>query len=186
MTGKMKELSMQEEWEDDYTWDDASARHVDSIITKPHAINDLLRDLRDMLNFMIDAFWGRNKVDDILMDDSRSLSWLRLGRIAAAYGYRNKIYKKGPNTSIDLAALLVRKQHDYGHENIARFGAEGLLVRVHDKVARLENLTGWDKKPKMESVKDTIDDIIGYCVIGLMIEDDTFFLELKSSTVVEE
>jgi hypothetical protein len=36
--------------------------------------------------------------------------------------------------------VLVKKQKDYGPENIRRFGRQGLLVRLHDKVARLENL----------------------------------------------
>ena len=87
--------------------------------------------------------------------------------------------------STELAAkkvgvLLASKQRDYGHQNIARFGRTGLMIRMHDKIARLENLqqkTGL--RPANESVTDNLLDVIGYSAIGLMWENGTFMLELK-------
>jgi len=73
---------------------------------------------------------------------------------------------------------LVRKQHDYGHHNIARFGRAGLLVRMHDKVARLENLLEFLKSPENESVVDNFIDVIGYASIGIMWEKNWFLLPL--------
>lgn len=81
---------------------------------------------------------------------------------------------------IDVYDTLVRKQSDYGHENISRFGLDGLLVRTHDKIARLENLLQQTaNSPQNESVEDTLMDIVGYSAIGLMWEQNTFNLELK-------
>lgn len=74
---------------------------------------------------------------------------------------------------------LVRKQRDYGHENIRRFGLQGLLVRIHDKVARLENLVSNGGTPNNESIEDTLLDIVGYSAIGIMWEKGDFLLELK-------
>lgn len=34
--------------------------------------------------------------------------------------------------------LLCRKQHDYGHRNITKFGLIGVAVRMCDKIARAE------------------------------------------------
>ena len=45
----------------------------------------------------------------------------------------------------ELALVLAAKQADYGHNNILRYGKTGLSVRIHDKIARMENLIS-DKK----------------------------------------
>ena len=79
-----------------------------------------------------------------------------------------------------IGCLLDRKQHDYGHENINSFGHFGVVVRLNDKVARLKNLTMRNLLPSNESLIDTYEDIIGYCVILLMIHDNTFQLELDN------
>lgn len=78
----------------------------------------------------------------------------------------------------DISDVLVRKQRDYGHENISRFGRIGLLVRCHDKVARLENLEAKGVDPQNESVSDNYMDVIGYSAIGMMWERGWFKLQL--------
>jgi hypothetical protein len=86
-----------------------------------------------------------------------------------------------------MANLLASKQHDYGHKNIDRFGLKGIVVRLNDKYERLANLEftrqffedGNTVVPKVnETIHDTLMDIVGYCVLGLMVLDDTFKLEL--------
>lgn len=86
-----------------------------------------------------------------------------------------------------MAHLLSSKQHDYGHKNIDRFGIKGIIVRLNDKYERLANLEfsrmflkeGKATSPRInESFIDTLVDIVGYCVIGLMVLDETFKLEL--------
>lgn len=79
----------------------------------------------------------------------------------------------------EVHKILMRKQKDYGPENIRRFGRQGLMVRLHDKVARLENLDGDGREPENESIKDTFIDIIGYCAIGMMWERNEFLLPLE-------
>lgn len=81
-------------------------------------------------------------------------------------------------TKVKVLDTLVCKQRDYGKDNISRFGTSGLLIRVHDKLARLKNLmeksgNNFNKAIAMnsvsdESIIDTLIDIIGYSVIGLM------------------
>lgn len=77
-----------------------------------------------------------------------------------------------------IVQTLVRKQMDYGHENISRFGRQGLIVRVHDKIARLNNLLKRKHGPQNESIDDTYLDIVGYASIGMMWERGWFHLEL--------
>lgn len=81
-------------------------------------------------------------------------------------------------TKVKILDTLISKQKDYGKNNISRFGTSGLLIRVHDKLARLKNLmdksnNNFNKAISINSVEDesiidTFIDIIGYSVIGLM------------------
>lgn len=77
-----------------------------------------------------------------------------------------------------MLETLCRKQNDYGHGNILRFGLFGVLVRMSDKVERLKNLEKTGRKALNESTHDTLLDIVGYSIIALMLLDDTFKLEL--------
>jgi len=69
--------------------------------------------------------------------------------------------------------LLVKKQLDYGPKNIANApgGAlNGLLVRMHDKIARLNHLIYEVKDtPQNESIEDSFVDLLNYSAIALMV-----------------
>jgi len=76
------------------------------------------------------------------------------------------------NVLIEALNLLVKKHEDYGPKNISEApgGAlQGLLVRLHDKMARLKNLTDNNKTPNNESIEDTFIDIINYATIALLV-----------------
>ena len=81
----------------------------------------------------------------------------------------------------EVTDVLVKKQRDYGPENIRRFGRQGILIRMHDKIARLENLLATGATPNNESIADTFLDIIGYSAIGIMWESGTFLLPLRKT-----
>ena len=82
-----------------------------------------------------------------------------------------------------LLELLIAKQHDYGHMNIQRFGIEGIIVRMHDKIARLENLSmrSYDMGDEAlnESTEDTIIDLVGYCIIACMYSFGIWMLPMQ-------
>jgi hypothetical protein len=102
-------------------------------------------------------------------------NWVKIG--ASAVLLNPELFKS--LTVAEVTATLIRKQKDYGPENIRRFGRQGLLVRMHDKVARLENLASTGRVPSNESVEDTYLDIVGYSAIGIMWEEGTFLLPLE-------
>jgi hypothetical protein len=83
----------------------------------------------------------------------------------------------------EMHRLLCRKQHDYGHGNISKFGLIGVAVRMCDKIARAENMTkkGGASAQVTEPLKDAYEDIIGYAVIAVMLYRNTFMLPLDSS-----
>jgi len=77
--------------------------------------------------------------------------------------------------SDEALGILISKHKDYGPTNIsdAPGGAlNGLRVRLHDKVARLNNLVDKGTDPNHESLYDTFLDIANYGIIGMMILND--------------
>jgi hypothetical protein len=79
-----------------------------------------------------------------------------------------------------LLPTIAKKQHDYGHENIIWGGTDGVILRMHDKIARIENLQRREVSAHNESLADSWLDIAGYAVIGLMLENGTFNLSLAA------
>ena len=79
----------------------------------------------------------------------------------------------------EVADLVIRKQKDYGHDNINAFGEFGLIVRTNDKLARLHNLHCKGSQGITEPRIDAWKDIAGYALIALMLDEGTFNLELK-------
>ncbi len=102
-----------------------------------------------------------------------SLLWTEIGIEAIQELRMHNVWDSG-----EMCTLLASKQHDYGHGNITAFGLKGVLVRLSDKVERLINLKSKKSKARNESLFDTLRDIVGYCVIALMLNDETFNLEL--------
>jgi hypothetical protein len=72
----------------------------------------------------------------------------------------------------ELGDLLLSKHLDYGPKNIslAPGGAiNGLRVRMHDKLARINNLVDSGADPQHESLEDSFKDMANYAIIGLLV-----------------
>tara|TARA_R100000742_G_C4276496_1_gene97627 strand:- start:1715 stop:2200 length:486 start_codon:yes stop_codon:yes gene_type:complete len=150
------------------TWDEAAERHVFRIWDNSSNLHfeDPVKQIRKHVDRMIDTFFhGDAELES-------EFWWLNLGGLVLlAYGDLDPY---------EVSRILADKQRDYGPNNIARFAEKGLILRLHDKVARLENLLSSSSAAKNESIADTYLDIIGYSVIGLMWMNDEFFNPLKS------
>ncbi len=181
-------------------------RQAQSSITSSENFGNLNPELETFLLFQRDLdiqFEGMINSSNWFAADQMywAEEWKMLGAIAASGGMKNgsflpdaaggSTYKKMENLSASgtgvfdswmireqITETLIRKQHDYGHHNISRFGRHGLLVRVHDKIARLKNLMLQSAAPNNESISDTYTDIVGYSAIGIMWERGWFGLEL--------
>jgi hypothetical protein len=76
--------------------------------------------------------------------------------------------------------LLVERQRKYGHKNILTFGVAGLLVRMSDKVARIENMLVHGQTDFQDDLwLDAFIDLVGYGVILSMLMQETFTTELS-------
>ena len=70
--------------------------------------------------------------------------------------------------------LLLSKHKDYGPKNIAQSpgGAlNGLRVRIHDKIARINHLVDSGADPEHESLRDSFIDLANYATIALLVID---------------
>lgn len=71
----------------------------------------------------------------------------------------------------EVKKTLIAKNEDYGGASFD-LGLIGNMVHIHDKESRYRTLV--EKKEgeisaNYESIEDTLKDLIGYCVIGLLI-----------------
>lgn len=84
----------------------------------------------------------------------------------------NKFMQKVSLLYTELEDLLLSKHRDYGPSNIsdAPGGAlNGLRVRMHDKLARINNLVDSGASPEHESLEDSFKDMANYAIIGLLV-----------------
>lgn len=134
----------------------------------------LIRFMRFRFDAALAAVDNYNYVTEKSLVNDGQVLWSFVGRhalnILTITGWR-------PDKQ-DMIATLIRKQKDYGPENIARFGNIGLLIRMHDKIARLENIYAkcdgeFNAAVNVnavsdETIIDTLIDIVGYSAIALM------------------
>lgn len=94
----------------------------------------------------------------------------------------------------EVADLVIKKQRDYGKDNILKYedfmkqvvGKDyrvgvGVLARLSDKMERLKNLYKKGTEPENESIEDTFHDIIGYAIVALLLLRNQFKLPLRTS-----
>jgi hypothetical protein len=75
----------------------------------------------------------------------------------------------------DNADLLLRKHADYGPKNISQSPGgplNGLRVRMHDKMARINHLIDSGATPENESLRDSYQDLANYATIAMLVLDD--------------
>lgn len=140
-------------------------------------------NLRNAINYYIksDLYLGKILCDDNDKQDREEHKYLWSIITSNAIKAINNYYPNQKARLLDVLLVVINKQKDYGHHNVAMFGITGLVIRLHDKIARAENLI---QKPHMEnavageSLHDTFLDMIGYSIIATMWLNNTFMYEL--------
>lgn len=160
-------------------WQDAACCALEYIYDVVAEMRDAeydphLPDLRNIIDDGIGSFFDQPSFPNV----GRFAFWRDLGATGVVLSQK---FCDRPMRQMFVYETLVRKQTDYGHDNIARFGSRGLLVRMHDKVARLENIVSKGADPKNESLFDNFMDVVGYSAIGCMWEADEFLLPLADA-----
>lgn len=153
------------------TWDEAAEEAIKIIFSLVlPAGNTDIKILREELDDFIGSLYDRRGGDV-----QAKVQFANLGADAIQVAKKNGIEL----IEEECVRILIKKQKDYGPENIRRFGRQGLMVRIHDKIARLENLYNSGREPENETIYDTYLDIVNYTAIGIMWESNRFLLPLK-------
>ncbi|MDR6779442.1 polyhydroxyalkanoate synthesis regulator phasin [Paenibacillus peoriae] len=75
------------------------------------------------------------------------------------------------NICNEVESLLKKKNHDYGNSfsiQFEKYGILSALIRMDDKMRRLENLLNGNKAQVEESIEDTLQDLVGYGTLALV------------------
>lgn len=75
----------------------------------------------------------------------------------------------------EILEMLLKKNEDYGSASFD-LGLNGNMVHIYDKACRFKSLVEKVNRGEManyESIEDTLKDIIGYGIIGLLISNRT-------------
>lgn len=75
-----------------------------------------------------------------------------------------------------LTILVVTKGKRYGKDNILKFGLRGIVIRTYDKIERGINHLFNGAPLGKEGMLDTMGDISGYGIIGVLLEKNWFDL----------
>ena len=148
----------------------------------------VIEDKQDVL----DAFkeirkeWGGCISDNLLLIEKEidsiryRLDRMPADRINWVYVFKNLCNRMMDLISINdfdreaLAILLVEKHLKYGPAALTKWGAVGILIRIDSKLQRAKNLklteAYIDPSDLKESLSDTMNDMVGYCVLGFIIE----------------
>ena len=71
----------------------------------------------------------------------------------------------------EVRDLLKRKNSDYGDsfsKQFAKYGVLSGLIRLDDKMSRLDNLADGGNDSVGESIEDTLADLAGYAILTLV------------------
>ena len=74
----------------------------------------------------------------------------------------------------NMAKTYAAKNHDYGNsfeQSLDKFGLVASVVRLGDKMNRIESLTKKEAQVKDESIKDTLLDMANYAIMTIMWMD---------------
>lgn len=153
------------------TWREAAelaAQDIYACVRKSPLVT--VEDIRQHHDSFIDTFF-KTPGSDLLI-----ARWTTLGSMALEFAAK----EGSPISQKTLVTTLCKKQHDYGPLNILRFDQQGVMIRVWDKISRLDNLTrrAYDPAVENESTIDTLLDIAGYSAIGIMLRRGWFRLPL--------
>lgn len=93
------------------------------------------------------------------------------------------------DTMKSVLAVVVMKQYDYGPQNILWGGAEGIALRMHDKLARIQHLMERGTEGANEPLSDSWLDLVGYAIVAVMLANGTFespmMADLQEQVAVE-
>lgn len=87
--------------------------------------------------------------------------------------------------------MLIRKHINYGPNNLKRFGLDGIIIRMTDKIERLINLAYHKPVEQIngdaaKSIKRELMDLAGYSIQGILLLEGKLDWPLKQKEEQEQ
>lgn len=155
------------------TWEEAAHEAAKTIPENPIPLMFGDTQLEEIESYLDEMHEGRNSVDRFL--------WIADDALQAFCTFVDVTRERALQVAVET---IIAKQHDYGHQNILWGGLQGIVLRMHDKVARIRNLEQrgahgfMSGVPLNEPLADSYLDLVGYSLIGIMLLNGTFELPL--------
>ena len=130
-------------------------------------VKEIIDNTRELLGISSPSFWQRAEYEG---------SWTREPQdIETTEDVETTQLPSAIQGQLDiLTDLLTRKNADYGNSAFdapplapGLDTASAILVRMGDKIMRLQRLATHDARVKDESFNDTVRDLAGYCILYL-------------------
>ena len=166
--------------------------HKSALMSEPYGLffgDDQVGNMKSIIEKMIEEpIWkydvkSPNYTDsglDDVIKKTQNLLWEMLAACSIIY-FDKTVFGFGSDSEMHLYSYknkikttLVKKQKDYGPKNIEKFGINGIVIRIYDKIARLENLLNKNSFAENEPLQDTLLDIVGYSIIAVMWNNNYF------------
>ncbi len=145
------------------------ARNFRATIDEVLALHEHNGSFEEITAKLADEFWGRFKKPKDIEDFSDDVFFEKIAQLALC-GAERATGKEAKEIADSCYALGLKKNKDYGSDNILKFGTMGLIVRIGDKINRLANLVkSGSSAVSDEKIADTIEDIFNYAVYGMML-----------------
>lgn len=136
------------------------------------------------MNILINS----NDIYDVVMYINYLLNFYFRAKSPSISKKENALNEDGYKVFIEpvlsrIADTVMKKYNDYGETNLIdseKFDIKpknGILLRINDKINRIYNLLRPERIENFESVEDSFEDAIGYCLLiialGVMDEDSS-------------
>ena len=129
-------------------------------------INEEYQKLINKINKVLEEYDNTGTVTAILLEDVRYA--------LEALGTRpvlSESVEQFMSITQNMAKTYAAKNHDYGNsfeQSLDKFGLVASVVRLGDKMNRIEYLAKKEAKVKDESIKDTLLDMANYAIMTMM------------------
>lgn len=129
-------------------------------------INEEYQKLINKINKVLEEYDSTGTVTAILLEDVRYA--------LEALGTRpvlSESVEQFMSITQNMAKTYAAKNHDYGNsfeQSLDKFGLVASVVRLGDKMNRIESLTKKEAQVKDESIKDTLLDMANYAIMTVM------------------
>lgn len=95
------------------------------------------------------------------------------------------------DTTTAISHMLIRKHINYGPNNLKRFGLDGIIIRMTDKIERLINLAYHKPVEQIngdaaKSIKRELMDLAGYSIQGILLLEGKLDWPLKQKEEQEQ